>query len=105
MTDTNDLIYVCTYYGPKDAPFSLWKDKSRVFYYWRTKGDTKPKPLRGSFTDKKKAVDALILHLKSHDKPYCQAVKKKFGGHPWEDTWKLPPPVKASRYNGLKQAE
>lgn len=86
-------ISVETYYGPRENPYLLKRDTSVGMYYWSSSPKV-PKGMEGRFTTKDKAVAALIRHLKSDNKPYHKNVKEVFGGNPWDESWRLPPPVK-----------
>lgn len=78
-----------TYFGPRENPYVLHRDTNVNMYYWATK-PVVPKGMEGMFTTKDKAKAALIRFLKSDTKPYHKNTRELFGGHPWEDSWKLP---------------
>lgn len=86
-------VKVETHWGPRENPYALWRDTSTGMFYWMSKPRV-PKPMEGMFTSKDKALAMYIRYLKSDSKPYHKSTREKFGGNPWEDTWKLPEPVK-----------
>lgn len=95
--DGSNELYVETYYGPKDAPYALYRKPAMNHYFWKYKGNTRIPVLEGMFTDKAKALKALTTYFKRETKPYHKKTAERFGGQPWEDTWKLPPPVVSER--------
>jgi hypothetical protein len=80
----------------------LYKRTDNHFYFWSMQGHniSMPRELEGTFTDYTKAVKALERYLRRGTEPYISKQKKRYGGNPWEDTWKMPPPEKEERING-----
>jgi len=87
--------FVELYDGPYDYKHSLYRNASTNMYYWKNKGHT-IKALEGTFTNKQKAIKALETYLKSDKKPYVKKTRERFGGNPWEDSWRLPEPRRIS---------
>lgn len=86
-------VFVEGHLSDKDYIFSLYRNSGNNHYYWKYKGH-KISVLDGMFTSKDKAIKAYVTWLRNTNKPYVKKTKERFGGHPWEDTWRLPPPYK-----------
>ena len=86
-------VFVEGHLSDKDYIFSLYRNSGTNHYYWKYKGHT-ISALEGNFTSKDKAIRAYTMWLKNNNKPYAKKTRGRFGGHPYEPSWRLPPPYK-----------